>query len=168
MTRQPPLQARTSCPRCGCDLRVIGAIEEPVPGKFRCRNCRQTSDRERHRKAAAARPPRTHCLNGHPYNDQNSRIVMREGREWRYCVVCHKQGNALRALGRAKQATNRPPLALSMNKAEEVLQLVEERDRAATHWERAELQERIEGLLRTRARSGAGRSPALLTPTTGG
>lgn len=43
----------------------------------------------------------THCPQGHPYDEKNTRIQIKNGRTRRFCRACHRQVciNALRKKG---------------------------------------------------------------------
>lgn len=44
---------------------------------------------------ALAQARRTHCLNGHPFSPENTRMVpRRDGRAYRQCIACKREKNA--------------------------------------------------------------------------
>lgn len=146
--KRVPMKERSSCPKCGADLRVPGAMEDGGAGKLRCVSCRRTRDRERHRRANSV-----HCPNGHVRTEENTRLKQVGERVYRTCLICHRQGNAHRysiLKRRAATKQSHAPARFNNQTADRILALVELRDRQSTHWDRDAIMRQIEQLQPTR------------------
>lgn len=141
--KRVPMKERTSCPKCGADLRVPGAMEDSGSGRLRCVSCRRTQDRERHRRSNSVR-----CPNGHLRTADNTRLKQVGDRTYRTCIICHRQGNAHRyaLLKRRAAMTSTAPARFNDQTADRILALVELRDRQSTHWDRDAIMRQIEQL----------------------
>lgn len=100
--------ARTACVN-GHPL-VGDALHMRKEGGRACRECRREGDRRRVREAAAALgrevlplpQDRTHCVNGHPFDEENTK---RDRRGWRSCRACAlAKGRAYKARKREQSA----------------------------------------------------------------
>jgi hypothetical protein len=161
------LPSVTLCPRRGHDLREAGAIEEYLPGKWRCAVCRRIDDRDRRRNK---RLGATECPNGHPYTDDSVRTyTAADGHVIRVCKICHKAGT-MAATRRKQKQRGAGPRTDTTRAAERVLQLWDEHWRAATHMERTAILAQIAALQPKHSCAGLGRTvqrePRALSPST--
>ncbi len=126
-TRRTTLADLTHC-RYGHDLRVPDAIVMQTNGHRRCRLCRNEAARRSNAR-------HTQCsVCGKAYARETT---------WQFCsAACsrarHKRDGAARAQANARRDALR---------SDQILRLCEERERCATHWERAEIGARIEELV---------------------
>jgi hypothetical protein len=132
----------THCRR-GHDLTKPGAIETDRKrgGKHRCTECRR--ERQRIRAAELRKKRSDVCRKGHALTGANLRLVERGGgKQIRFCNTCLKAKYKYRSgVAKPEDVTRERYLTRA------ILWLDEQRERAATWWDKAEFAERKATLL---------------------
>lgn len=77
---------KTKCPNCGSNYSIEA-------GGRRCRSCRQVKRTDTKRPGIGRPEERTHCPQGHPYDSNNTYLVLREDGsiKQRACRECSRQ-----------------------------------------------------------------------------